>query len=173
VFSFKQSLIQSHYLNQLLTWIVRVSMTKDSWEASLQALEGYSDMMTTVMFLQNSKQLVSASEYHSLTVRLSNKSTEQHTWRSLKCDNSSDVLTWQQAADINLWDNTVQLWDSVTKALSSTLKGHLSEMTDAVTTVIFFVTASSWHQPSEIKQFSCETQWQKHWAAHSKVTCMQ
>ena len=62
------SRVRQRFLDQLPKWISNVSKIDMAWTSSLQALEGHSDWVNTVVFSPDSSLLASAS--HNNTVRL-------------------------------------------------------------------------------------------------------
>ena len=63
VFMLKKSIFYRQFLDQFSQWISHLPEVQD-WSSSLQALEGHSDLVRTVVFSLNSQLLTSTSDYN-------------------------------------------------------------------------------------------------------------
>ncbi|KAJ5378100.1 uncharacterized protein N7496_005509 [Penicillium cataractarum] len=130
-FAPEMSIVRKQFQGELPNWIRRLSNTPRDWSAELQALEGHSDIVTSLAFSPDGQLLASGSRDHlqpsdraflvwdTSTGALQPQRFESHSNRlcSVAFSPGGQLLA-------SVCDKTVQLWDVATRALQRTLKGH-------------------------------------------------
>ncbi|CAG8980239.1 hypothetical protein HYALB_00009821 [Hymenoscyphus albidus] len=136
VFAPEKSVVREAFESYIPPWIQKKPRVEMYWNAMLQALEGHTDIVTSVAFSPDGKQIVSGSWDH--TVRRWDAATGQQLLPALEghTDAVTSVAFSPDGKQIvsGSRDQTVRRWDAATgQQLLPALEGH----TDAVTSVAF------------------------------------
>ena len=123
MFSPSNSIIKSRFQHEAPDWVAIMAPIADEWSACLQTLEGYSSLVSSVVFSHDSHRLASAS--YDETVKIWDvasgrcvQTLEGHSDPVSSVVFSHDSSRLASASD----DKTVKIWDAVSSRCVQTVR---------------------------------------------------
>jgi WD40 repeat protein len=125
IFAPAKSIVRNQFKNYIPKWIRRSPELDDGWSALLQTLEGHLDIVNSIVFSSDGKQLASASG--DRTVKLwdaaSGKLLQMLEGHSESVNSVAFSPDGKQLVSAS-FDKTVKLWDAASGVLLQMLEGH-------------------------------------------------